>query len=187
MIKPFAGMAFAAALLAAPPASADTPAAAFTDDACPAATPLGRHLNAIDPQSAAAQDDILATAKAMVGAYRDCVMSFDNDARGHQQDASNDYVVTHRMYARLALARSLQRVASSAAQLHDPASAKREYDAALQRLAEMETIGVGAQGSAGTEGRLLRESRDLHDAIVTAEKALPPMPSGASPAPSATP
>ncbi len=126
----------------------------------------------------------MATANGLVAAYRDCVTSFDRETHAHGGDASSDYVVSHRMYARLALARSLQRTGTYAAQLHDSATAKSNFDEALKSLAEVESIGVAARGSEGAETKLLQSSRSLHDDLVTAEKALPA--AGASPAPTTT-
>lgn len=174
---------------ARPAAAQDT---AFTDDSCPMATPAGRHLNEVGAQPTHTNDDMLAAARALADAYRACVASYDSDLHHPVADQSSDKLVVGRMYSRLALARSLQRLGMFHGQLHAPAQAKSEDDAALKSLDEVEAIGAGAQLGAGSEGKLLVESRSLRDELLSAEKALTgaTAPGGAppstSPAPSAT-
>jgi len=172
---------FAAALAAAicvPGRALADDASLFTDDACPQANGPGRKLNALNRQANASSDDMVAAAQGLVDAYHDCMIDYDRDAAGHSIDQSTDYVVVHRAYARLQFARSLQRVASFAAQLHNPASARSNYDAALDVLKQIEGIIGNSHLTAteGSEGRLLAESRSLRDDIVAAVGALPPDP-----------
>ncbi len=163
------------ALVAQPAlAGAQQAASPFVDEACPNATALGQHLNELNAQAKPSNDQLIATAKQLVDAYRSCAQSYDRDVHGKNSDQSTDYVVAHRMYARLALARSLQRVAAYNAQLGDPAAAKANYDAALKPLDEIESIG-GDVGDTmeGSERKLLNEARDLRGTLQSAEKALP--------------
>jgi len=181
-------LAVAVALIAQPAIAGAQQAAPFVDEACPNATLPGRHLNELNAQAKPSSDQLMANAKQLVDAYRNCTESYDRDVHGKNGDASSDYVVTHRMYARLALARSLQRVAAYNAQLADPAIAKANYDAALKPLDEIESIGGDAASSLeGSERKLLNEARDLRGTLQSAEKALPASGTSTSMKPVASP
>ncbi len=147
----------------------------FDDEACPAATPFGRHLNELNAEAKPSNDDLMSTAKQLVDAYRGCVRGYDKDAHDRStSDESSDYVVTHRMYSRLALARSLQRVGAYAAQLGDAKTAQLSYQAALKPLDEIDSIGGDVAGSIeGSERKLLTEAHDLRGTIEAAQKTLP--------------
>lgn len=180
----------AAALIATQPgiAMAQQAPAPFNDEACPNATPLGRHLNELNAQAKPSNDQLMATAKQLVDAYRNCAQSYDREVNAKNSDESTDYIVTNRMYARLALARSLQRVAAYNAQLGDPTAAKANYDAALKPLDEIDSIGGDVGGSInGNERMLLNEARDLRGTVQNAEKALPTSGRANSARPAASP
>ncbi len=191
MKRTFPGMLLAIALACGPRVAAAQPASApFSDEACPAATPFGRHLNDLNTQGKPSNDELVATAKQLVEAYRGCVQGYDRDARDRStSDQSNDYVVTHRMYARLALARALQRVGLYAAQLGDPKTAAADYQAALKPLDEIDSIGGDAASSLeGSERKLLTEAHDLRASLQSAQKGMPDVnPSKASPSPRSSP
>ncbi len=167
-------LAVAVALIAQPAIAGAQQAAPFVDEACPNATLPGRHLNELNAQVKPSSDQLMANAKQLVDAYRSCAQSYDNDVHAKNGDQSSDYLVTHRMYARLALARSLQRVGAYNAQLGDSVAAKANYNAAVKPLDEIESIGGDAASSLeGSERKLLNEARDLRGTLQSAEKALP--------------
>ncbi len=170
-------------------AGAQQAAAAFSDDACPGATPVGRHLNELNAQAKPSNDELMATSKQLVQAYRDCAKGYDRDTQSRStSDQSSDYVVIRRMYSRLALARALDRVASYAASLHDSATARADYAEGVTALDEVEGIGAGAQGALeGSEARLLAEARDLRGELQKARRTLPAGGATTAPRPSASP
>ena len=101
------------AVLDVPPA---VRADAFSDDTCPNATPIGRHLNDLTAKPSPMSADLMQTARSLANAYRDCVASVDQNQYNNRNAAPaggsmNDSVSVDRLYARVAYARSLRRVA----------------------------------------------------------------------------
>lgn len=164
-------------------ASADTQ---FADDACPQANASGRTLNSLNAGGKATNDQIMTAAQGLVDAYKDCASAFDATSRMKNNDGqSTDYIVVHRAYARLQLARSLQRIGSLHEQLKETDKARAAYQAAMQPLDELDAV-IGTQdiSSNGSEGKILAEGRDLRAALKT---SLAGLPAGSPPAPSPVP
>jgi hypothetical protein len=166
--------------LAAPLSGTSARAAEFEDQTCPNANDAGRHLNSLNDSGKATADDAMAAAQAMVTAYRECVRGYDNDVYNQPEAAGqqhNNGTPIGRIYARLALARSLQRVGIYDIDLKKYADAKAAYDEALKHLDEMKSIPslemAGPLGGGSPEHTLLTKGDDLRKEIEAGEAALP--------------
>ena len=169
-------------------AHADAPTA-FNDSTCPQANDPGRKLNSLSAGGSASSDDMMAASQGLVDAYKDCVTTSDRSDHSKNADHQSDYVIVTRVYSRLQLGRSYQRIGSFYEQLHDPVKARAAYDSALLALGEIDgilsdgTVGLVDRGS--PEVRLRGEAHDLHDQLIASEKKLNAAPA-ASPTPAQT-
>jgi hypothetical protein len=158
------------------PASAATE---FSDETCPNVDDAGRKLNAIIDSSRLLTDDLIAAAAAMVDGYRVCMRGYDDNTYNQAEAAGQQHTnatSVGRIYARLGLARALQRVGDYAADQKKYGDAKIAYDEALKRIDEMSTIpslDIGGGLGDTPEHRLIAKGADLRKAIETSEAALP--------------
>ena len=145
-------------------------ATSFNDSTCPNVTPLGQHLNDLVDTSKTLSDELVGAAQAMVDGYRTCKRGYDdntyNNRAGGTGTSVTDGNVVGRLYARLALARSLQRIGIYAVDGKKYADARTAFSDAMKNLDEMSTIDVGSLAfSDSTEHRLLTEGRELENKI----------------------
>ena len=165
-------------------AHADDASAAFNDPTCPQANDAGRKLNALNAAGNVSGDDLMAASQGLVDAYRDCVKTSDHDQYSKNSDHQSDYIGVSRIYSRLQLSRSYQRIGSFYEQLHQPDKAKDAYTSALAPLSEIDGITSGAnlglQDRSSPEFRMETESKMLHDQL---ESSIAKLPAAASPAP----
>jgi hypothetical protein len=158
-------------------------AAPFDDQTCPNVNDAGRRFNALVDASGVLGPDLVAAAQAMVDGYRACVKGYDDNVYNQPEAAGQQHTnatAVGRIYARLGLARSLERVGRFAADEKRYADAKAAYDEAIKRIDEMKTIpsleAMGPVGGDSPEHRLIVKGDDLRAKIVAAEAALPPAP-----------
>lgn len=185
-------LTLAAALAHPMPASSDD---LFTDGTCEKATPAGRHLNELVEKNNTLTPELKTAATQMRDIYEECVTGYDRDARsssgrGGEQFTNTNGAIVGRLYARLALARALQRVAQYDVYDKDVVAARNSYDEALQRLDELERIEPFANSHPGTPERsLVMKGQALRPAIVAAKTALTgsAAPSVVAPAPAPSP
>ena len=176
--------------LAAAVGATATAADQFDDQTCPNVTPLGIKLNALVVSTTVLTPDLLAAANAMVDGYRACMRGYDSDVYNQPNTPGAEHtnaIPVGRIYARLSLARSLQRVAAYAADDKRFDDARAAYTEALKRLTEMDAIAAyGTQfglGGETPEHRLVRLGEQLKKDLTADLAALPP---AASPSPQAT-
>ena len=159
-------------------AAADT---AFEDQTCPNVTPLGRHLNEIVDASKTLTDDLVAAAAAMVAGYRECMNGYDHDQYNNRNDAQGQVTnatAIGRLYARLGLARSLERVGIYAYDGKKYADARADYVEAVKWIDSMQTLAEGASVGDSTnspQGRLLTKGADLKKTLQADVAQLPPV------------
>jgi hypothetical protein len=169
----------ASILAARASAHADTPAkpAPFTDSTCPEANDSGRKLNALNVAGNVSGDDLMAAAEGLVAAYKECRMNYDQLVNRTDADHETNSIAVGRIYSRLQLARSYQRIGYYREQLHYPAEAKVQYDLALEPLAQIEQImegsRVGIADRESAEFKLQAQEQALHTQIVASEAKLP--------------
>lgn len=140
----------------------------FEDQTCPNVTPLGRHLNEIVDTSKVLTDDLVAAANAMVAGYRECMNGYDHDLYNNRTDSQGQ--VTNateigRIYARLGLSRSLERVGIYAADAKKYPDARASYTEAVKWIDSMQAIVEGSPVGDSPEGRLLAKAADLKIAV----------------------
>jgi len=174
--------------LAAAVGATATAADQFDDQTCPNVTPLGIKLNAIVDSTTVLTPELLAASNAMVDGYRACMRGYDNDVYNQRYAPGaqiTNAIPVGRVYARLSLARSLQRVAAYAVDDKRFDDARAAYTEALKRLNEMNAIAAYGTEFAGetAEHRLARVGEQLKKDLTADLAALPP---AASPAPRAT-
>lgn len=151
---------------------------AFGDQTCPNVTPAGRHLNALVDASTILSDDLVSAAQAMVDGYRACKHGYDDNAyhnhEGETGTSVTDALPIGRLYARLALARSLQRVGVYAVDGKKYADARIAFADAIKNIDEMATIDVGSLAFGDTsEHRMLGEGQDLKKQVESSVVNLP--------------
>ncbi len=169
------GLIFAALLASlAAPAASEGPAQ-FTDAACSDATPIARHLNALNASTSVPTPEVMSTALQLVSVYQACADAYDHGSAlgGASQDANANGVVVLRLYAHLALARAQQRVGNYYAYQHKYSDARASYDAALKFLGTLKALDTADVPPGSTARLLLNKGSDIKKEIETAEAALP--------------
>ncbi len=151
----------------------------FDDQICPNVNDAGRRLNSLIDASKLLTDDLVAAAQAMVDGYRTCVRGYDDNTYNQPEAAGQQHTngtIVGRIYARLALARALQRIGEYDSEGKKFADAKTAFDEAIARVDEMKTIpSVEAMGGVGDspEHRLIVKGDDLRKQLEANEAALP--------------
>jgi hypothetical protein len=165
--------------LAGFPSSGPAAADQFDDQICPNVNDAGRRLNSLIDASKLLTDDLVAAAQAMVDGYRTCVRGYDDNTYNQPEAAGQQHTngtTVGRVYARLALARALQRIGEYDADGKKFADAKSSFDEAIARIDEMKAIpSVEAMGGVGDspEHRLIAKGDGLRKQIEASEAALP--------------
>ncbi|MGH7727910.1 MAG: hypothetical protein ACREM2_03845 [Vulcanimicrobiaceae bacterium] len=191
-----AAAALTAFAAASQPAAADN--ATFNDPQCPNVNPTGQHLDAILAQSKVLTPDLMATAKAMIDGYLSCMKGYDqqqyqggSNFGGGAGESQTNAVVVDRIYTRLQVARSLQRVGTYQADAKNDADARASYQQAISYLDQMPQIeSLGEISSSSPDARLLREGLQLKTYLQAAIAGLPSADEtapGAASTPSAAP
>lgn len=150
----------------------------FEDTTCPNVTQAGRHLNDLVDTSKVLTDDLVAAAAAMVGGYRECVAGYDRDQYNNTNGTAGqvtNLTPVGRLYARLALARSLERIGEYAADAKKYGDARAAYTEAIKWIDDMDSIAAGGPSFGDTpQGRLISKGADAKKSAQTALAQLPP-------------